>query len=124
MFWSLLSKSLIGGVVAQATASIRHEVASAKTELINKIKALAVGFLFLTFGVGIAVFATGFLAYAAMVALSEVWPTWLAALTVAGVLIAIASIFLSVGLKRIRKNSDLRPERLMNAYRRFNLDDS
>lgn len=124
MFWSLLSKSLIGGVVAQATAGIRHEVSAAKTELINKIKALAVGFLYLTFAVGVAVFATGFLAYAAMVALSEVWPTWVAALTVAGVLIAIASIFLSIGLKRIRQNSDLRPERLVNAYRRFNLDGS
>lgn len=124
MFWSLLSKSLIGGVVAQATAGIRREVTATKTELINKIKALAVGFLYLTFAVGIAVFATGFLAYAAMVALSEVWPTWVAALTVAGVLIAIASVFLAIGLKRIRKNSDLRPERLMNAYRRFSLDDS
>jgi membrane protein implicated in regulation of membrane protease activity len=72
--------------------------------------------------VGLALFATGFLAFAGLIALSEVWPMWLSALVVAAVLFVIAWIFIGVGLRRVRKNSDLRPERLVNAYRRFNLE--
>lgn len=127
MLRSLFSKmsiaSFVGAAVAQATANIRNEVAAAREEFTNKIKALAMGALLAFFGVGLALFATAFLAYAALDALAGVWPTWLAALTVAGTLLLIGMIFAIVGVRRIRKNADLRPERLVGAYRRFGDDD-
>jgi hypothetical protein len=125
MLRSLFSKisvaSFVGAAVAQATASIRQEVTAAKIELTNKIKALAIGILLLAFAAGLALFAVGFLAYAGLTALSSVWPMWLSALVIAGGLLLIASIFLGVGLKKVHQNSDLRPERLVSAYRRFTL---
>ncbi|MBN2176549.1 MAG: phage holin family protein [Demequinaceae bacterium] len=126
MLRSLFSKisvaSFVGAAVAQATAGIRNEVIAARDEFTNKIKAIAFGALLALFGAGLALFATGFLAYAALTALADVWPMWLAALVIAGVLLLAAWIFLAVGFRRIRKNADLRPERLLGAYRRFNLD--
>ncbi|MCJ7827455.1 MAG: phage holin family protein [Demequinaceae bacterium] len=127
MLRSLFSKisvaSFVGAAVAQATAGIRNEVNAAKTEFTNKIKAIAFGALLALFGAGLALFATGFIAYAGLIALADVWSMWLAALVIAGALLLIASIFLTIGLRRIHKNSDLRPERLLGAYRRFNLED-
>jgi hypothetical protein len=127
MLRSLLGKlslaSFVGAAISQATSNIRNEVAAAKAELLEKIRAIIVGAILVLFATGVALFAIGLFAYAATTALADVWPTWLAALTVGGALLVIGLILLSVGLRRIHKNSDLRPERLINAYRRFNIDD-
>ena len=121
MLRSLFSKILLGGVVAQATSNLRQEITAAKTEFTSKIKSLIFGIGILALAIGIVLFAIGFLALAGLVALSNVWPMWLSALAIAGALLIIAGIVLAIGRKKIRKNSDLRPDRLMNAYRRFTL---
>ncbi len=121
MLRSLLGKILLGGAVAQATSNLRQEVAAVRTEFTNKIKSLIFGAIILAFAVGIALFAIGFLALAALTALSNVWTMWLSALVIAGALLIIAWIFLAIGLRKVHKNSDLRPNRFMNAYRRFTL---
>lgn len=127
MLRSLLGKlsfgSFFGAAISQATASIRNEVAKTKAEFLRKIRSIIHGAVLVLFATGVGLFAVGLFAYAATTALAEVWPTWLAALVVGGSLLLIALILLWVGLHRIHKNSDLRPERLVNAYRRFNLDD-
>lgn len=121
MLRSIFGKILLGGAVAQATSSLRQEFTAIKIEITNKVKSLLVGIGILAFALGLTLFAVGLLALAGVSALSNIWPTWLAALVMAGVLLLIASIFLGLGLKKIRKNSDLRPDRLVNAYRRFTL---
>lgn len=127
MLRSLLGKlsfsSFVGAAISQATASIRSEVAAAKAEFMAKIKGLILGAILVLFATGVCLFAIALFAFAALTALADVWTMWAAALVVGGVLLLIALILLMIGLRRIRKNSDLRPERLVNAYRRFNLDD-
>lgn len=115
--------SFVGAAISQATANIRSEVAVAKAELLAKIRALIIGAVLILLATGVALFAIGLFSYAATHALAEVWPMWLSAISVGGVLLVIGLILLGIGLRRIRKNADLRPERLMNAYRRFNVDD-
>jgi hypothetical protein len=127
MLRSLLGRlsfaSFVGAAISQATANIRSEVAAAKAEVLAKVRALIYGAVLVLFATGVALFAVGLFAYAATTALAYVWPVWLAALTVGGTLLVIGLILLGAGLRRIHRNSDLRPERLVDAYRRFNLDD-
>lgn len=119
LFGKLSVSTLLGGLVSQLTSVVRYEVELAKREVQRKLKAIVAGLGLLVVAAAILFFALGLLILAAVVALSQVWPMWLAALVVAGVLAIVASVFVGVGVSRIKKNSDLRPERMVSAYRRF-----
>jgi hypothetical protein len=114
--------SLLGGIVGQAAGVIRNEIDTARRDFNRKIKALAAGIGLLVVGGAFAFLVIGLTVLAALDGLSNIWPLWLSALVIAGVFLIVAVIFIAVGLKRIRKNSDLRPERVVSAvsaYRRF-----
>ena len=126
MLRSILGKLSVSGIVsallAQVTATIRHEVDVAKRELARKLKAIATGIGLLIVAAGLIFIVLVLGCVAAVAALSTVWPTWLAALVIAGGFLLVALVLVAVGLTKIRRNLDLRPERLVSAYRAFQLD--
>jgi magnesium-transporting ATPase (P-type) len=119
LFGKLSFAGLLSTALAQATSMLRYEVQLAKEELRRKIRAIAGGVVFVLIGAAFLFFVVALLLVAALVALSQVWPMWLAALVIAGALLIVASIFLAIGASRIKANSDLRPERAMLAYRKL-----
>ncbi len=107
----------LGQLVAEASRDlsdiVRHEVALAKAELRDDVKAA---------GVGAGMFgAAGYLGFvasilifiAAALGLAELLPGWAAFLVVAGVLLLLAGILALVGRSRVRKVSP--PERTIRS---------
>jgi hypothetical protein len=121
MLRSLLGKFSIAGLVSallsRVTTVIRYEIEEARREFHKKVKAIITGFILILVGAAFAFCVIGLLLFAAVYALSNVWPVWLSALVVAGGLLLIAIIFFAIGAAKVRKNTDLRPERVVSAYR-------
>jgi magnesium-transporting ATPase (P-type) len=115
--------SLISGALASATSMLRYELELARQELRRKMRAVARGIVYVVIGAAFLFFVVSLLIVAAVVALAQVWPLWLAALVVAGGLLVVAIVFLAVGARKIRKNADLRPERAVRAFRRLSKSD-
>jgi TRAP-type C4-dicarboxylate transport system permease small subunit len=89
---------------------ISAEIAHAKIELARKFKTIGIGIGLL---VGAAV--TGFWLIAVLIAtailgLSEAFPPWLSALIIAGVLVAIISVLVVFGVRRLKKGVPPMPE--------------
>jgi uncharacterized membrane protein YqjE len=121
MLRSLLGKFSLAGLatalLGQVTTVIRYEIEEAKREFRRKVKAILAGIGLLLVGAAFALCVIGLLILAAVDGLANVWPVWLSALTVAGGLLVFAIIFFAIGAGKIRKNTDLRPERVVSAYR-------
>jgi hypothetical protein len=121
MLRSLLGKFSVAGLLSallgQVTTVIRYEIEAAKRELHRKVKAILAGVGLILVGAAFALCVIGLLILAAVDGLANVWPVWLSALVVAGGLLLFASIFFAIGAAKIRNNADLRPERMVSAYR-------
>jgi uncharacterized membrane protein YqjE len=105
----LSTPELVRRAYAQVSTLVRDEVALAKAELAVKAKRAGAGAgLFGAAGM-LAFFGVGALVTTAILALSLVWPAWLAALTVAVVLFAIAGVAVLIGRGRINAASPVYP---------------
>jgi len=82
---------------SQFSQLIRDELQLAKLELSDKGKKTGVGVGLIGAGAIIAGFAFGALVAAAILALDNVMPAWLAALIVAAVLLIVAAIVVLIG---------------------------
>jgi uncharacterized membrane protein YqjE len=106
---NLSTTDLVRRAYAQLSTLVRDEIALAKMELAEKAKQAGMGAglfgaagLFAFFGVA-AVVTT------AILALSLVWPAWLAALTVAVLLFAIAAVAALIGRRRLNAATPVYP---------------
>ncbi len=92
---------LVSRATRQISELVHKEMALAKAELADKGKQAGVG-AGLFGGAGlIAVYAGATLIGAAVAGLAVVWPTWLSALVIGVVLLAIAGVLALVGRKRM-----------------------
>lgn len=100
----------------EMTSLIRHEIALARAEIGEKVSYAQSGVVFLAAG---AMFAfSGFLVLlaCAVIALSYVWPAWLAALTV-GLVVTFLGLALLASGKSHLKAKNLKPTRTTESLR-------
>lgn len=93
---------LLSALPERVTDLVRSEIELIKTELIAKLKALGIGAGLLVAAAVILLFMVGVLLTAAILALSQVMPGWLAALLVALVLLIAAAIVGFVGYRILK----------------------
>lgn len=113
-----IGKTLVNSVVAAFfgnwIATIRTEFEIAKIELKIKAKELGKGIGMLVAAAVLGFFLILLLLTGAVAGLAVVWPVWLAALAVAGVILLVVLILVLAGSSKVKKNKDLKPERAIN----------
>jgi len=113
-----IGKTLVNSVVAAFfgnwIATIRTEFEIAKIELKIKVKELGKGIGMLVAAAVLGFFLILLLLTGAVAGLAVVWPVWLAALAVAGVILLVVLILVLAGSSKVKKNKDLKPERAIN----------
>lgn len=95
--------SLIADVPALIQELFHREVELFKAELFAKLKALGVGAGLLAGALVVLLFMIGVLLTAAVLALSQVMPGWLAALIVAAFLLIVAGILALIGYRILKR---------------------
>ena len=97
----------VGVVIASAVAGFRtlarQHVELAKIEVAEAASVRGAGVGMMAAAAVVIMYAIGFLAAAGAAALALVWPVWAAILTVAVVMILVASALVLVGRRVIRK---------------------
>jgi len=96
-------RELIDQLSADARGLVRAEVGLARAELEEKARRLAAGAALVGGGAVLGLVALGALTATAIIALSNVVSTWLAALIVTAVAGLLAGILLLVGVKLLRR---------------------
>jgi uncharacterized membrane protein YqjE len=94
---------LIADIPTLVTDLVQREIELVKTEVVSKLKALGIGAGVIAGALLVLLAMLGVLLTAAILALSQIMPGWLAALLVAAVLFIIAVILGFIGY-RILKN--------------------
>ncbi|MBC7760405.1 MAG: phage holin family protein [Candidatus Saccharibacteria bacterium] len=95
--------ALVADLPRLVIGQVKNEIEQFKSELIGKIKHAGIG-VGLFAGAGfVAFFLFAVLISAAILAFATVMPGWLAALIVAGILLVIVVILVSVGLRQVKK---------------------
>jgi uncharacterized membrane protein YqjE len=109
---------LISEIPTLVTELVQREIELIKTEIVAKLKALGVGVGLLAVAVTFLLAMLGVLLTAAIFALSQVMPGWLAALLVAAVLLIIAVIFGLIGYRILKKGIPPVPSESIDSLRR------
>ena len=95
--------ALVADLPRLVIGQVKNEIEQFKSELIGKIKHAGIG-VGLFAGAGfVAFFLFAVLISAAILAFATIMPGWLAALIVAGILLVIVMILVSVGLRQVKK---------------------
>jgi tetrahydromethanopterin S-methyltransferase subunit C len=94
--------SLLRRIPQQISRLVRDEVAAAKLELTEKLKAAGLGAGLLVGAAVFGLFAFGVLLAAAVAGLSTVLPVWLSALIVAVLLLVVAGVLALLGVKKLK----------------------
>jgi len=118
-FGKYVVNALVGATAGRVTGILRAELEEAKLEVQEKAKGLGIGAALVAVATSFLFFATGVFLAAAVIGLAQVWPAWLAALVVGGALLLIAGIFIAVGVAKINKNKNLKPERAITNLSKF-----
>jgi uncharacterized membrane protein YqjE len=105
----LSTTELVRRAYAQLSTLVRDEIALAKMELAEKAKQAGVGAGLFGAAGFLAFFGVAALVTTAILALSLVWPAWLAALTVAVVLFVVAGIVALIGRRRLNAATPVYP---------------
>jgi len=96
-------RELIDQLSADARGLVRAEVSLARAELEEKVRRLAAGGALVAAAAVLGLVAIGALTATAIIVLSNVVSTWLAALIVTVVVGLLAAILLLVGIKLLRR---------------------
>ena len=96
-------RELIDKLSADARGLVRAEVSLARAELEEKVRRLAAGGALVAAAAVLGLVAIGALTATAIIVLSNVVSTWLAALIVTVVVGLLAAILLLVGIKLLRR---------------------
>ena len=95
--------SLVTDIPALIQELFHREVELLKAELIGKLKALGIGAGLLAVAAVVLLFMIGTLLTAAILALGQVMPGWLAALLVAVFLLIVAGILALIGYRILKR---------------------
>ncbi|WP_395639074.1 phage holin family protein [Pseudolysinimonas sp.] len=95
--------ALIADIPTLVTDLVQREIELVKTEVIAKLKALGIGAGVIAGALLMLLAMLGVLLTAAILALSQIMPGWLAALLVAAVLFIIAVILGAIGYNILKK---------------------
>ncbi len=111
----------VGELVKQASEQIsrlmRQELRLAQAEMQQKGKRFGLGGGLLG-GAGVIGFvALQAVAATAVIALDLVWPLWLAALVVTGVLLVVAAVLAAVGKKQVGRATPAAPEQAIHSVK-------
>jgi small-conductance mechanosensitive channel len=118
-FGKYLVNAVVAAVAGQAVGIMRAELDDAKVEMQNKAKSIGIGVGLMVGAASFLFFAIGIFLAAGVIGLANVWPAWLAALAVGGVMLLIGGILIAIGAAKVNKNKDLRPERAISNIRRY-----
>ena len=110
--------SLIADIPTLVTDLVQREIDLIKTEIVTKLKALGVGVGVIAAAVIVLLGMLGVLLTAAILALSEVMPGWLAALLVAAGLLIIAIILGLIGYRILKTGIPPVPSESIESLRR------
>jgi hypothetical protein len=110
--------ALIADIPTLVTDLVSREIELVKTELIAKIKALGIGAGFIAAALLVLLGMLGVLLTAAILALSQIMPGWLAALLVAGVLLILAVILGLIGYRILMKGVPPVPTESIDSIKR------
>lgn len=110
--------ALIAEIPTLVTDLVQREIELVKTEIVTKLKALGAGAGVLAGALLVVLAMLGVLLTAAVLALSQVMPGWLAALLVAGVLLIIAAILGLIGYGILKKGIPPVPTEAIDSIRR------
>lgn len=95
--------ALVADLPRLVIGQVKNEIEQFKSELTGKLKHAGIG-VGLFAGAGfVAFFLFAVLISAAILAFATIMPGWLAALIVAGILLVIVVILVSVGLRQVKK---------------------
>jgi lipopolysaccharide export LptBFGC system permease protein LptF len=100
---------LVNRAATQVSGLVREEIALAKAEMVAKSKRAGKGGGLLGAAGLLSLYGLGLLIALAVVALDLVLPLWLAVLTVAVVVFAIAATAAAIGRKQLRNAAPLSP---------------
>jgi hypothetical protein len=108
---------LLERLTGQTSRLVRQELALAREELLTKASRAGMGtMLFAGAGV-VAVYGTGAVVAGLVAALVLALPLWSAALTIGGVLLAVAAVLILVGRRELRRMFPLIPEKVRGRWR-------
>ena len=95
--------TLIGSIPTLLVDLVRNEIESLKDEIAGKLKNAGIGIGLLAGAVFFALFGLMVLIAAAILGLATVLPAWLAALIVGVVILLVAAILATVGIRSLKK---------------------
>jgi membrane protein implicated in regulation of membrane protease activity len=110
--------SLVTDIPALIQELFHREVELLKAEIIAKLKALGIGAGLIAGAAVILLFMIGTLLTAAIFALSQVMPGWLAALLVAALLLIVAAILALIGYRILKRGVPPVPTESIDSLKR------
>ena len=110
--------SLLSDIPVLVQELFHREVELLKAELFGKLKALGVGAGLLGGALVVLLFMVGVLLTAAVLALSQVMPGWLAALIVAVFLLIVAGILALIGYRILKRGIPPVPTESIDSIKR------
>lgn len=110
--------ALLADIPTLVTDLVQREIELVKTELVAKLKALGIGAGLLVGAVIVLLGMLGVLLTAAILALSQIMPGWLAALLVAAVLFILAVILGAIGYRTLMRGVPPVPTEAIESIRR------
>ncbi len=110
--------ALIAEIPTLVTDLVQREIELVKTEIVTKLKALGAGVGVIAAAALVLLAMLGVLLTAAIFALSQVMPGWLAALLVAAVLLIVAGILGLIGYRILKKGIPPFPSESIDSLRR------
>jgi Putative Actinobacterial Holin-X, holin superfamily III len=108
--------TLINSLVEDLRRLVRLEIALFKQEMALKAGRLKVGLIAIAIGAVLAFTAWLAMFAAAIIALTIVWPAWLATVVLGAMLLVFAGLVLFLGIRSLRMQT-LAPQRTLNSLR-------
>ena len=109
-FGRYIVNAIVAGIVGRGVQVIKTEVENAKNEFQAKLKSLSIGAAMVGVSLAFVTFGLILLMVAGLIALTEIWPAWLVALTGGGAVLLLGFIVMAIGASKIKKNKDLMPD--------------
>jgi len=109
---------LIADIPTLVTDLVQREIELVKTEVVSKLKALGAGTGIIAGALVVVLGMLGVLLTAAILALSQIMPGWLAALLVAAVLLIIAVVLGLIGYRILKKGIPPVPTESIDSIKR------
>ena len=104
------TSELVGQAADQISRLVRDELALARAEMTEKVKQAGLGAGLLGGSGLVVLYGVAALLVAVVLGLAEAMPAWLAALTVALALFAVAAVMAVLGRRKVEQATPLIPE--------------